>query len=197
MALRIHTVSSGALLIVRLDGKEVLRQALPEGEERKDQQGRTYREGNYKERRWIEQWKKWDYIYDREFIVPVKKGKHTIELDNQGADWCTIPVLRFTPYRDRRFAEVDIVGMHAETMALIWVHNQTSNFQNERENKPLGPVKGLRFAIVGLRDGRYRIVQWDTWQGKIVKEWQSESRKGQLTVRLDEVKRDWALWVKP
>lgn len=201
MVLRVNTVSSGALLIVRVDGEEVWRQALPEGEERKDEQGRIYREGNYKERKWVEQWKKWDYIYDKEFVVPVPKGKHTIELDNRGIDWCTVPVLRFTPYRDRQFAEVDVVGMQTETMALLWVHNQASNFQKERGEErgtrdELVAIKGLRFAIMGLQDGRYRIVQWDTWQGKIVKEWRAESRKGQLTVRLEEVKRDWALWVQ-
>ncbi|MFN4180059.1 MAG: DUF5060 domain-containing protein, partial [Armatimonadota bacterium] len=91
MALTVGTVSSNAVLIVRVDGKEVWKQVLPEGEEVKDEQGRVYRKGSYKQRRWDETWKKWDYIYEREFIVPIPKGKHTIELDNQGADWCTIP----------------------------------------------------------------------------------------------------------
>ncbi|MGQ9519482.1 MAG: DUF5060 domain-containing protein [Candidatus Fervidibacter sp.] len=196
MALRINTVSSGTLLIVRVDGKEVLKQPLPEGEERKDEQGRVYRDGSYKERRWVEQWEKWDYIYDKEFTVPIPKGKHTVELDNQGADWCTVSYIRFTPYRDRRFAEVDIVGIQTDDMALLWVHNKESNFQNERENKPVTSVKGLRFSVLGLRDGRYRIVEWDTWKGGAIGEWKENCQQGRLVLKFPEFNRDFAVWVR-
>lgn len=196
MALRINTVSSGALLIVRVDGKEVFKQPLPEGEEREDEQGRVYRDGSYKERRWVEQWKKWDYTYDKEFTVPIPKGKHTVELDNQGADWCTVSYIRFTPYRDRRFAEVDIVGIQTNDMALLWVHNKESNFQNERENKPVTPVKGLRFSVLGLRDGRYRIVERDTWKGGVIRERKENCQRGQLVLKFPELNRDFAVWVR-
>ena len=195
-ALRVHTVSSGALLIVRMDGKEVWRQALPEGEERKDEQGRTYRQGGYKERRWDEQWRKWDYIYDREFLVPIPAGKHTLEVDNRGVDWCTITFFRLFPYRDRRFAEVDIVGMQTETMALLWVHHQGSNFQTAREGKTLPPLKGLRFAIQGLQQGRYRIAFWDPWKGGILGEQTASSERDHLPLHLPQLERDIALWVR-
>ncbi|MEZ8221913.1 Cellulase (glycosyl hydrolase family 5) [Candidatus Fervidibacteria bacterium JGI MDM2 JNZ-1-D12] len=201
MALHIGTVSSNAVLIVRIDGSEVWRQVLPEGEERKDERGRTYREGSYKNRRWDETWKKWDYIYEREFVVPIPEGKHTIELDNQGADWCTIPHIRFSPYRDRRYAEVDIVGIQTDTMALIWVHNQHSNFQVERDKERrtgdgLKPIRGLQFEVLGLKDGRYKIVKWDTWKGGIVTEWQANCRRGKLRLELQELNCDFALWIQ-
>ncbi len=201
MALQVGTVSSNAVLIVRIDGSEVWRQVLPEGEERKDERGRTYREGSYKNRRWDETWKKWDYIYEREFVVPIPKGKHTIELDNQGADWCTIPHIRFSPYRDRRYAEVDIVGIQTDTMALIWVHNQHSNFQVERDKERrtgdgLKPIRGLQFEVLGLKDGRYKIVKWDTWKGGIVTERQANCRRGKLRLELQELNRDFALWIQ-
>ncbi len=201
MALHIGTVSSNAVLIVRIDGSEVWRQVLPEGEERKDERGRTYREGSYKNRRWDETWKKWDYIYEREFVVPIPKGKHSIELDNQGADWCTIPHIRFSPYRDRRYAEVDIVGIQTDTMALIWVHNQHSNFQVERDKERrtgdgLKPIRGLQFEVLGLKDGRYKIVKWDTWKGGIVTERQANCRRGKLRLELQELNRDFALWIQ-
>ncbi len=201
MALQVGTVSSNAVLIVRIDGSEVWRQVLPEGEERKDERGRTYREGSYKNRRWDETWKKWDYIYEREFVVPIPKGKHTIELDNQGADWCTIPHIRFSPYRDRRYAEVDIVGIQTDTMALIWVHNQHSNFQVERgggrgTGDGLKAIHGLQFEILGLKDGRYKIVKWDTWEGKVVAEEQISCQQGRLPIKLQELRRDFALWIQ-
>lgn len=200
MAIQVGTVSSGSVLIVRIDGKEVWRQGLPEGAERKDEQGRTYREGSYREKRWVEQWRKWDYVYDREFVVPVPKGKHTIEVDNQGADWCTVTQIRFSPYRDLKFPEVDIVGIQTETAALIWVHNQQSNFQNEREREQgirgeLKPIKGLRFEVLGLKDGKYSIVLWDTWKGAITAKWQAQCRQGRLLLRLPNLERDFALWI--
>jgi hypothetical protein len=200
VAIQVGTVSSGAVLIVRIDGKEVWRQELPEGQERKDEQGRIYREGSYREKRWIEQWRKWDYVYDREFVVPVPKGKHTIEVDNQGADWCTITQIRFSPYRDLKFPEVDIVGIQTETAALIWVHNLQSNFQNERKSEQetkseLKPLKGLRFEVLGLKDGKYRIVLWDTWRGMVASNWQAQCRQGRLLLRLPDLERDFALWI--
>jgi hypothetical protein len=187
-------------LIVRIDGKEVWRQKLPEGQERKDEQGRIYREGSYREKRWIEQWRKWDYVYDREFVVPVPKGKHTIEVDNQGADWCTVTQIRFSPYRDLKFPEVDIVGIQTETAALIWVHNQQSNFQNGRKieqgaKSESKPIKGLRFEVLGLKDGKYRIVLWDTWKGTVASNWQAQCCQGRLLLSLPDLERDFALWI--
>lgn len=197
LALRVGTVSSGALLIVRVDGKEVWRQALPEGAERQDEQGRTYREGSYHKRRWDALWHKWDYLYDREFLVPIPKGKHTVEVDNQGVDWCTITHFRFSPYRDRRFAEVDIVGIQTETMALVWLHHQGSNFRMTQEGRAPEPLRNFRFSLKGLRDGRYRCLLWDTWQGKIIREEQCIARNGELLLRLERLTRDVALWVRP
>ncbi|MCX7777386.1 MAG: DUF5060 domain-containing protein [Armatimonadetes bacterium] len=197
MALQVGTVSSNAVLIVRVDGKEVWRQVLPEGEERKDEQGRTYREGSYKQRRWDTAWKKWDYIYEREFIAPIPKGKHTIELDNQGADWCTVSYIRFSPYRDRRYAEVDIIGLQTDKMALIWVHNQHSNFQVAREQKNENEqvLKNIRFEVLGLKDGNYRVVQWNTWKSGIEADYHAKCLNGKLSVQIAELGRDFALWV--
>jgi hypothetical protein len=195
MAMKIGTVSSGALLSVRIDGKEIWRQELPEGEEKREEDGRIYREGRYRERRWDATWRKWDYIYEMEFMVPIPKGKHVVEVDNRGADWCTVSHFRFSPYRDRRFPEVDIVGMQARDMALIWVHDQHSNFQEER-GKGKG-IRGLRFEVLGLRDGHYRIVWWDTWNGGIVKGWEAECGGGRLPLRIEELERDCALLVVP
>ncbi len=197
LLLRVDTVSSGALLIVRLNGKEIWRQPLPEGAERKDEQGRVYREGSYQRRQWVEQWRKWDYIYERTFAVPIPKGKHIVEVDNLGADWCTVPEYRFTPYRDRRFAEVNLVGIQTERMALVWVQNQASNFQTLRAGKSIPPLRNLRFAINGLRDGRYRITLWDTWKGGVVREWQTVCRNGTLTIDLEQLEKDFALIVRP
>ncbi len=194
MALTVGTVSSNAVLIVRVDGKEVWKQVLPEGEEEKDEQGRLYRKGSYKQRRWDEAWKKWDYIYEREFAVLIPKGKHTIELDNRGADWCTIPQIRFSPYRDRRHAEVDIVGIQTDTIALIWVHNQHSNFKEAWDEAKT--IRELKFEVMGLKEGRYRIAIWDTWEGKVVAEWQENCQQGKLPIKLQELKNDLALWIQ-
>ncbi|MCS7264875.1 MAG: DUF5060 domain-containing protein [Armatimonadetes bacterium] len=201
LALQVGTVSANSVLIVRIDGKEVWRQVLPEGEERKDEQGRVYFEGNYKERQWIEQWKKWDYIYDREFIIPVPKGKHTIEIDNQGVDWCTVTKIRFSPYRDNRYPEVNVIGIQTDTMALVWVHNQHSNFQIERSDGQdakdrLKKIQGLQFEVLGLKDGKYEIVKWDTWKGGIVKKWQDKCQGRRLQIKLPELERDFALKIR-
>ncbi|MFA0753561.1 MAG: hypothetical protein IMHGJWDQ_001338 [Candidatus Fervidibacter sp.] len=196
LILRVGTVSSGSLLIARVDGKEVWRQPLPEGAERADEQGRTYREGSYRERRWDAQWRKWDYIYERDFEVPIPKGRHIVEVDNQGDDWCTISQYCFTPYRNRRFGEVTLIGMQALTAAVIWVQPQDSNFQTAREGKKPSPLHNLQFTLRGLRDGRYQITVWDTWKGEVVKEMEAIAKGGKLPVHLAVLERDVALWVR-
>jgi len=82
------------------------------------------------------------------------------------------------------------------------VHNQQSNFQTEREREQgakseLKPIKGLRFEVLGLRDGKYRIIQWDTWEGKAIKEWHANCNDGRLLVSLDTLVRDFCLIVEP
>ncbi len=196
VVIRVHTISSNAVLIVRCDGKEVFRQPLPEGDLKTDEQGRQFREGSYKDRRWDRQWKKWDYIYDQDWRVAVPGGKHLIELDNQGADWCTIPHIIFSPYRDSRYAPVDIIGMQCDDQALLWVHHQESHFQNFRQGKIPDPLPDFQFKVTGLPHGRYSILYWDTWNGRALGEETKESDAGVLTVIVRGLQRDVALWIR-
>jgi hypothetical protein len=82
-------------------------------------------------------------------------------------------------------------------MALIWVHHQGSNFQMAREGKTPEPIRNLRFALKGFRDGRYRFLLWDTWQGKVIGEGQGVARNGELPLRLETLTNDVAIWVRP
>ncbi|MCS7224547.1 MAG: DUF5060 domain-containing protein [Armatimonadetes bacterium] len=196
MIIRVHTVSSGAVLIVRCDGKEIFRQPLPEGELKKDEQGRPFREGSYKEKRWDQQWKKWDYIYDQDWRVPIPAGKHLIELDNQGADWCTIPVVTFTPYRNPQYAPVDVIGVQCEDQALLWVHHQESHYQNLLQGKLPDRLPEFSFTLTGLQDGFYQILFWDTWEGRTIKTEKGQSVSGVLKITVDGLQRDVALWIR-
>jgi hypothetical protein len=80
------------------------------------------------------------------------------------------------------------------------VHNLQSNFQNERKSEQetkseLKPLKGLRFEVLGLKDGKYRIVLWDTWRGIVSSNWQAQCRQGRLLLSLPDLGRDFALWI--
>jgi hypothetical protein len=81
------------------------------------------------------------------------------------------------------------------------VHNQQSNFQNERKieqgaKSKLKPIKGLRFEVLGLKDGKYRIVLWDTWKGEVAEEWHASCVDGRLSVSFDILLRDFCLIVE-
>jgi len=67
----------GAVLVVCVDGVNVLEQALPD---------RDWMSGGYA----------WEY--DREFAIPISAGEHEIEVDNIGSDWFSVDYYVLTDY---------------------------------------------------------------------------------------------------
>jgi hypothetical protein len=49
---------------------------------------------------------------------------------------------------------------------------------------------------LGLKDGKYRIVLWDTWKGEVAKEWHASCVDGRLSVSFDILLRDFCLIVE-
>lgn len=77
ISVHVNSVPSDALLVGRLDGKEVLRQPLPNIDGKMDPFAKEY---------------------DRSFTVDVPAGEHTVQFDNLGDDWVSIDDYRFVGY---------------------------------------------------------------------------------------------------
>ncbi|MHB1462271.1 MAG: beta-galactosidase [Armatimonadota bacterium] len=77
ISVHVNSVPSDALLVGILDGKEVLRQPLPNIDGKMDPFAKEY---------------------DRSFTVDVPAGEHTLQFDNLGDDWVSIDDYRIVGY---------------------------------------------------------------------------------------------------
>ena len=83
-------VSNSGLLSIWLDDKLALERELPCGE------------GLGKSSKWQERWKLWETTYGEDIAIQVPAGRHTIRLDNDGADWVNVVHYRATCKTCRR-----------------------------------------------------------------------------------------------
>jgi hypothetical protein len=181
-------VSASARLVIKLDGEQVAE--------------RTYQcgppgQGPYKDSKYYEQWKIWQATFDDQVQVQVPAGSHLLELSNEAGDWLTIPRLVVSHYRDMSLAPVDVYLLADERLLVGWVHDQESNWQNDRDGK-IPPARGpLRLAFSGLRDGSYEILWYDTWQGQFAPAQRLMVRGGRVELLTPVFKRDVALLIRP
>jgi hypothetical protein len=170
-----------------VDGQEVWSQDLPCGEG----------EGPWKKTFYSEVYKIWQNFYDRDYEVPIPAGKHVIEVSNTGKDWVEVNNYTFTGVRDPRYARTDTLGLRTPQLTLVWLHDQESNWYNDKYDKLPQPQTGLQTAVRGLPDGRYRIEWWDTRQGKALSSSVAASREGKLPLAPPTFERDIAARIVP
>lgn len=188
VTLRVERVSSLAVLVVKLDGQEVARREYkcgPPGE------------GPYHDAEYFEEWGIWQCTFDDEVPVEVPAGSHLLELTNETGDWMTLPRILLPRYRDATVAPVEVSILTDGTLAVGWIHDQASNWQNDRDQVPPEDQGPLRLIFRGLRDGRYQVTWYDTWQGEFADPGAFEVADGRAELLTPVFKRDIALIVKP
>ncbi len=74
LSVHVNSVPADALLVILLDGKEMLRQPLPNIDGKGDPFANEY---------------------NRSFSIDVPEGKHTVQFDNLGDDWISVDDYRF------------------------------------------------------------------------------------------------------
>ena len=97
--------------------------------------------------------------------MPIAAGPHVIEIENTAGDWLSIPRYTFTEVRDPRFAPLDQLGLRTDDFAVFWLHDEESNWYNDKLGKAPREMAGAKTELLGLQDGRYRIEWWDTRKG--------------------------------
>lgn len=115
-----------------------------------------------------------------------------IEITNTGKDWAEINRYTFVGVRDPRYASLDQYGLRDEKMALLWLHDQESNWFNDKYGKQPQPQQGLQTTLRGLGDGRYRIEWWDTRAGQPLVTTTAVSKEGALPLAVPDFLRDIA-----
>ena len=155
-----------SVLEIRLDGKQVVRDAFPGGAGKR---------------------------VARDFVVDVPAGRHEITLDNAGGDLIRFGYFILTNYRDAaRYPDLDILGLRSEDMALLWIHSRLNQWYFKAAGFDAEPVGPAIATLGGLRDGHYQIEWWDTYKGEISKVEQTEVRGGTLDLHLPAIEKDVA-----
>lgn len=155
---RVASVSSNAVLHIRVDGEEVYQKEFTTGPG----------EGEWQETKFYEQWGIWQSRYDKDYEVIIPAGEHVIEFENTGADWISIGRYTFTGCKDPAFADVDLLGLRTDNRIIGWFHDRESTWYNDREGKVPEEISGAHSILRGLTDGTYSIDWWDTRTGKVI-----------------------------
>ncbi len=179
-------VASGAVLHIWLDGKEALLKQLPAGKG----------DGPWKESKHDARWNIWVATYDKDFAIDVPAGRHTIKLDNTGADWLTVDRYVFTGCKDSRCVALRVIGLRDDDFALLWIQNPASTWFNDQKGIEPKPVTDAWLYLQKMPDGEYEIQWWDTRTGRPTGSVTAVSHAGRLRLDLPPVKRDVACKVR-
>jgi len=138
-----------------------------------------------------------DKTAEKNVAIEVPAGRHEIALDNAGSDLIRFNYILLTNYRDAaRHPDLDILGQQAGDFAALWIHNRLHQWPYKAagfEAEPVGPAVA---TIAGLKDGRYHIEWWDTYEGRISKIEPAEVQNGMLELRLPAIKSDIACKIR-
>ncbi len=173
---------------MKLDGQEIARQEYkcgPKGE------------GRYKETEWKEQWGIWQSNFDENFSVDLPAGDHLLELSNADGDWMTIDRITLPNVRDLSLPQVDSYVMADRALAVAWLHDRESVWQNDLAGKAPQEVAPLRLIFSGLRDGAYEALWYDTWAGTFAAPQVLNVTGGRVELTTPLFKRDVALILQP
>ncbi len=94
--------------------------------------------------------------------------------------------------------EVHPVGLQGNDRAYVWLfHKQATWHSQVVEKKTPGEVRGATLEIRGLKSGPYRVVWWDTYQGKPLREEKVSATEDRLRVEVPALSRDVACKITP
>ncbi len=184
----VNQVSALAVLLVKLDGQEIARQTYkcgPKGE------------GRYKTTEWKQEWGIWQSIFDEDFSVDIPAGDHVLEISNADGDWMEVTRLTLPGVQDLSLPQVDPYLMADRALAVAWLHDRQSNWQNDLAGKAPQEVAPLRLIFSGLRDGAYQALWYDTWAGTFAAPQPVTVTGGRVELTTPRFKRDVALILQP
>ena len=127
--------SSHGILMIELDGKEVLR----------DEQFNVERKG-----------------FGVDVSIDVPAGQHTIRLDNAGSDWLRVARILLTDYRDAAVTpDLVVYGLRAGNACGLWIHHRLDEWSYRALGFEPEPVEGATISI-SMPAGWYSRMWSDT-----------------------------------
>lgn len=182
LSVRVHRISDHAVLTILLDGKKAFTREFKSGGG----------EGDWKEAYFNEEAKVYQNIFDTECQIIIPRGKHMIELVNNGADWIEIEKITLGNYVTALEPHLRILGLQTNNSACFWVQNKQSSWEQLAQDLTIQPVKDAQFDIEGLENGRYRLEWYDTQDGKILNSWTFSISNKSALINVPELRTDIA-----
>lgn len=182
--LTVGEASNNPVLVALLDGREILRKSF------------VTAEGTGKKSVFHKQWNIWQTTYDEVVALPVPAGEHVLVLRNEGADWLRIDGFRLPGYLTEGGPPAQALAMTDGREAVLWVRNTLHWWRPVAESKTIPPVGPLRLTLPDLPAGRYRLEQWNTDTGEVVKTFDLTLPRDKV-IELPALAEDAALRVVP
>ncbi|NPV81576.1 MAG: DUF5060 domain-containing protein [Firmicutes bacterium] len=115
-------------------------------------------------------------------------------IDFPGEEFRRIEDARFTCGDLKGGIRLRYFGIRGRNTTLIWVQNKPSGgIQREGAPEPIPAHSPCEMALTGWQNGTYKIILWDTFEGKAIEEKIESVHDKVLRVRLPEITRDIAV----
>ncbi len=185
LLLRIGRVWKLGILEVKLDGQAVLRQEFPAGPGK----------GPWVKSELDKRWNIWGVDYDKDIVIDVPAGKHTVELYNAGKDGINITRVTLPSYVTDDRPPLRCIGLAGKRLALVWIQNSGHTLASLVEKRTVASVEGAQIIIRGIPTGSCRIEWWDTKTGEI-RTTRARAAKNGLTLALPPLSEDVACKIR-
>ncbi|NQU95615.1 MAG: cellulase family glycosylhydrolase [Candidatus Omnitrophica bacterium] len=181
----VDQVSVRAVLNVYVDGQKMFSREFP---------GETPEgKGNWKRRRYRDEWGIYQYDYMEDCKINIPQGEHIIRLENVGKDWLSIKKVVLTNYKKGSSMDIRVLGLQCGKEAIFWIQNKESNWYNSYKGIKPQEVKGATLEVLDLPNGEYSIEWWDTWKARpLYREKAVSSGKG-MAIKVPSFEKDVAL----
>lgn len=141
--LHVNSVSMGAVLVARVDGKETFRLSLPD------------RDGKWEQ----------NHEYDEDVLVAIPEGDHTVEVHNEGKDWAYLDWIEvrnaLLAVRKPSRVTMPTAASGTQTAFVAWGVDPRLNWPNGASLAKAPQTANVQVIIPKLEDGTYRIVWAD------------------------------------
>jgi mannan endo-1,4-beta-mannosidase len=110
---------------------------------------------------------------------------------NTGTDWLVCHY-KLLGYVQKVTPDLRAFGVQDDTLALLWIQNETTSQQAKRMQVQPQMVEHVALDIGGMKSGCYEVEVWDTNKGEFRVQY-AAAEEGRLSIPLPPVATDIAI----
>jgi len=131
--------------------------------------------------------------YDGDYSIDIPAGSHTLKVENTGTDWALVSYVLERSER-KSAPDLRLYGMRGKTVSLIWIQNAMHNYGRiHATGRQPDPIPPTILTIPTWPKGKYRVVFWDTYEGRQASTQNVTVNASGLRIELPAVQKDLAL----